>query len=57
MKIHIETLLSRLEEIEKKHRNEKAVVDARMQELNRDKTRLEELLSIREVEVERVLKE
>jgi hypothetical protein len=57
MKIHIETLLSRLEEIEKKHRNEKVVVDARMQELNRDKTRLEELLSIREVEVERVLKE
>jgi len=57
MKIHIETLLSRLEEMEKKHRKDTATADARMQELNRDKTRLEELLSIREVEVERVLKE
>lgn len=51
MKIHIETLLQRIEETEKRHRLDLANVESRMQELNRDKVRLEELLSIREVEV------
>jgi chromosome segregation ATPase len=57
MKIHIETLLTRLEDSEKRHRKETAANEARVAELNRDKTRLEELLNIREGEVERALKE
>ena len=47
MKIHIETLLTRLEESEKRHRKETTANEARVAELNRDKTRLEELLNIR----------
>lgn len=57
MKIHIETLLQRLEECEKRHRLELSQADARMQELLRDKTRLEELLNIKNGEVQRVLNE
>ena len=57
MKIHIETLLQRLEESEKRHRIELTSLDSRMQELLRDKTRLEELLSIKNGEVQRVLNE
>jgi len=51
MKIHIETLLQRIEETEKRNRLELTNVENRIQELNRDKIRLEELLSIREAEV------
>jgi hypothetical protein len=53
MKIHIETLLQKIEESEKRYRTDMSSVEARMQELNRDKIRLEELLSIREAEVKK----
>jgi hypothetical protein len=53
MKIHIETLLQKIEESEKRYRTDMSSVESRMQELNRDKIRLEELLSIREAEVKK----
>ncbi len=55
MKIHIETLLQRLEESERRHRAELSANDARLQELQRDKTRLEELLALRAAEIDRAL--
>lgn len=57
MKIHIETLLQKVEELEKKHYLEMTQVDQRIKELLRDKVRLEELLNLRESDSEKIKEE
>jgi cell shape-determining protein MreC len=54
MKIHIETLLQKVEELEKKYSLEMIQVDQRIKELLRDKVRLEELLNLRESDSEKI---
>lgn len=54
MKIHIETLLQRLEDLDKKHQGDLASLDTRISELLRDKSRLDEFLSLRDRELKKV---
>jgi cell shape-determining protein MreC len=54
MKIHIETLLQKVEELEKKYSLEMIQLDQRIKELLRDKVRLEELLNLRESDSEKI---
>jgi hypothetical protein len=51
MKIHIETLLQRLEDLEKRHKGELSSLENRVCELLRDKSRMEQLLDMREKEL------
>ena len=57
MKIHIETLLQRLEDLDKKDRKDLQILEHRVSELLRDKKRMEELLAIREAEIHKVKEE
>ena len=54
MKIHIEVLLSKIEEIEKKYSKDLIMIEQRIKEMQRDKTRVEELLGMREEEVNKL---
>jgi predicted nuclease with TOPRIM domain len=54
MKIHIETLLQRLEDIDKKHQADLSSLETRITELLRDKSRLDEFLSLRDKELKKV---
>ena len=54
MKIHIETLLQRLEDLDKKHQADLSSLDIRITELLRDKSRLDEFLSLRDKELKKV---
>jgi predicted nuclease with TOPRIM domain len=54
MKIHIETLLQRLEDLDKKHQADLSSLETRITELLRDKSRLDEFLSLRDKELKKV---
>ena len=41
MKIHVETLLQRLEDVDKKHQTDIASLEIRISELLRDKSRMD----------------
>lgn len=50
MKIHIDTIMSKFEEVDRKYHLEFSQLDIKMKELARDKARLEELLTVREID-------
>jgi len=52
MKIHIETLLQRLEDMDIKHKFDISTLETRISELLRDKSRIEELLTVRDKELQ-----
>ena len=54
MKIHVETLLQRLEDVDKKHQTDIASLEIRISELLRDKSRMDELLNLRDKELKKV---
>jgi hypothetical protein len=54
MKIHIETLLQRLEDLEKKHQADLGSLETRITELLREKSRLDEFLNLRDKELKKV---
>jgi hypothetical protein len=54
MKIHIETLVQRLEDLDKKHQADLSSLETRITELLRDKSRLDEFLSLRDKELKKV---
>ena len=54
MKIHIETLLQRLEDLDKKHLADLASLETRISELLRDKSRMDDFLSLRDKELKKV---
>lgn len=57
MKIHIDSMVQKLEDLEKKSAFEMRQVEAKLQDIARDKTRIEELLTMREKEVRAVMRE
>lgn len=54
MKIHVETLLQRLEDVDKKHQTDIASLETRISELLRDKSRMDEFLNLRDKELKKV---
>ena len=54
MNIHIETLLQRLEDLDKKHPADLAYLETRITEFLREKSRLDEFLNLREKELKKV---
>ena len=54
MKIHIETLLQRIEDLDKKHQADLSSLETRITELLRDKSRLDEFLNLRDRELKKV---
>ena len=54
MKIHIETLLQRIEDLDKKHQADLASLENRITELLRDKSRLDEFLDLRDKDLKKV---
>ena len=52
MKIHIDTLLQKMEDIEKRCLIDIAEKDSKLREINRDKQRIEELLTFKEAEID-----
>ena len=54
MKIHIETLLQRIEDLDKKHQADLSSLETRITELLRDKSRLDEFLNLRDKELKKV---
>ena len=57
MKVHMDTLLQRLEDLERRCEIDAEEQQARLRELTRDKQRVEELLTIRETELAVVKRE
>lgn len=57
MKVHMDNLLQRLDDIERRCETEGEEHQARLRELTRDKQRVEELLTIREAELAVVKRE
>ena len=52
MKIHIDTLLQKMEDIQKRCLLDIAEKDSKLREINRDKQRIEELLTFKEAEID-----
>jgi DNA repair exonuclease SbcCD ATPase subunit len=57
MKIHIETLLQRVEDLDKKHQADLASLETRISELLHDKSRMDEFLCLRDKELKKVKEE